>query len=125
MHSLSTDPARARVAKRAFLGFAALVAAASIAVVARGAVSGPSWTSSAAVVAILGGIAVLLAWIAGRVHRTRLPCLPRGAIVLALAYHACFGPALMLTRAIEPVSRNDDLCMRLWPHVVHAINSFE
>ena len=77
------------------------------------------------VAGILAGAALALAWVAAAVHGSRLPRALRLALVVVLGYHALFGPALLLTRALREASSNDELVMRVWPHVVHAINALE
>ena len=42
-----------------------------------------------------------------------------------LSYHALLGPIAMTELAIDLTSRNDHLAVRLYPHVVDFINSFE
>lgn len=79
----------------------------------------------AAVALILGGASIALAWLAVAIARGMRPGFVRHLLVLVVAYHALFGPALMLQRLFDPVSRNDDLVPRAWPHVVHAIDSLE
>ena len=67
---------------------------------------------------LLGGLAFLLA--TSKLFRPL-------AWVLAgvIGYHALFGPAMLLHCLTHESTRNDDLALRLWPHVVHWINSFE
>ncbi len=42
-----------------------------------------------------------------------------------LAYHSLMGPIAMLELAYYVSSRNDMLTVRLYPHIVHFLNSFE
>lgn len=39
--------------------------------------------------------------------------------------HALFGPAMLLHFLTHQATRNDDLALRVWPHVIHWMNSFE
>lgn len=94
-------------------------------VVASGLRASNGWRNGTATAALLLVPSLALGWLACWIARRSWPALVRWPLALVLGYHALFGPALMLAWTIEPVTRNDDLYMRLWPHVVHAINSFE
>jgi hypothetical protein len=84
-----------------------------------------AWRNAALLASVLVTPALACAWLAQLAWRSRLPELLRWILSLSLVYHALFGPALLLALAIEPVTRNDDFVLRLWPHVVRAINSLE
>lgn len=68
---------------------------------------------------------VLLGWPTLRVMSSNLPRPCVWLIVAVVGYHALFGPAMLLHFLTHKASRNDDLALRVWPHVVHWINSFE
>lgn len=78
-----------------------------------------------ALAALFTGVSLGLAVLA-RLAWTRIPH-PHLRLVatLLLAWHACFGPVLMASRVASRTSSNDDLVPKLWPHIVHAINSLE
>ena len=75
--------------------------------------------------AMLSALSIVLAWLARLAWTKVTVAIVRYALVIVLAYHALFGPMLMLRRVMTDVSSNGDLAIVLWPHVVHFINSFE
>lgn len=86
---------------------------------------GRNWRPHLAIGAFLAGSSIGLAWLA-KLAWTRIAA-PAARLVatLGLAYHALFGVAMLVHRIRTEVTSNDDLVMRLWPHVVYFINSFE
>ena len=119
----SRTPARRRI-DRAFLVFAVVTIGLALAhiVVLRIRKGHFGWITLAP---ILGGAGLLLGFAAWRIARGRLPLPVRGPLALVVAYHACFGPAMLLYSLTTPVGRNGDLIPSLFPHVVRWINSFE
>ncbi|TAJ08078.1 MAG: hypothetical protein EPO68_15860 [Planctomycetota bacterium] len=111
---------------REWRAFAVASSAIAVAFVIASALRKPNgWHNGATLAAILLVPSLALGWLACWIARRSWPALVRWPLALALGYHALFGPALMLAQAIDPVTRNDDVVLRAWPHVVHFINSFE
>lgn len=86
---------------------------------------GHNWVAHLVVGGILAAWSVLVAWIAKLVWSSNLNALVRSLVTAGIVYHALFGVAMLATRMVSSVSRNDDFVMRAWPHLVRAINSFE
>ncbi|MBL8857794.1 MAG: hypothetical protein JNL28_04720 [Planctomycetes bacterium] len=83
------------------------------------------WWFSLASASILCGTALALAWFA-RLAWTRVPNVPlRCLLTFVLAWHALFGVVMLARRILSRTTSNDDLVHKLWPHVVHWINSLE
>lgn len=116
-------PAR-RPVDRAFLAFALVTVglAAAHVVILRMRRGDFGWAPVAAVLALAGLGLGAAAW---RVARSRLAPVPRVLLAAALGYHALFGPVMLLYGLTQPVTSNDDLAPRLFPHVVHWLNSLE
>ncbi|MCA8979199.1 MAG: hypothetical protein KDC14_04170 [Planctomycetes bacterium] len=76
-------------------------------------------------VAVLSGAGALLGALTFAVAGSRMRNPLRGVLVAVLAYHALFGPIMLAYFALTPHSRNEDLPLRLYPHVIAFINSFE
>lgn len=115
--------ARSRAAWRCFALVSIAIAAAFV--VASGLRASNGWHNGATRAAVLLAPSLALGWAACWLMRREWPALVRWPLALVLGYHALFGPALMLALAIDPATRNDDLVLRAWPHVVHAIDSLE
>lgn len=75
--------------------------------------------------AILVLASVALAALAKRTWGMRAPVGVRAVLTLVLAYHALFGPAMLVYEIRSQSTSNDDFVMRAWPHVIYAINSLE
>jgi hypothetical protein len=83
------------------------------------------WRSHGLVGVILAGSLLVLASLAKLAWtRIRNPAL-RALFAAVVAYHALFGVAMLVDRIVDGVTSNDDLVIRVWPHVVHAIDSLE
>ncbi|MBL8862522.1 MAG: hypothetical protein JNK02_10990 [Planctomycetes bacterium] len=79
----------------------------------------------AAIGGLLAGSSVVLAWLARKAWES-FPSRPVGwALGILLGYHAPFGCVLLTQRILTEATRNDDLAARVWPHVIHCINSLE
>lgn len=119
-------PSNLSGATRAFWVFGALTAAVGTAFVVRAAFDArASLLPQLCVALLLAAVSLGLALAALLVHRSPLPALARHFVALVLAYHALFGPVLLVSRAVRPTSRNDDLVAQVWPHVIGAINALE
>jgi succinate dehydrogenase hydrophobic anchor subunit len=75
--------------------------------------------------AMFAGSSIALAWLAQRAWTAPFQKGLRVVLVLVLAYHALFGVAMLVHRIRSESTSNQDFVMRLWPHVVGAINSLE
>jgi fatty-acid desaturase len=75
--------------------------------------------------AIFTGSSIALAVLAKLAWGMGAPFVVRGVLTVILAYHALFGPAMMVHQIRSNSFSNDDFVLRAWPHVVHAINSLE
>ena len=71
-----------------------------------------------AIGAVLGALTFTLA---------KLPMLVplRGVLVAVVGYHALFGPIMLAYMLTTSHSRNEDLPLQLYPHVIHLIDSLE
>lgn len=69
-----------------------------------------------------GAVGGWLTFVCAR-SRMRRPWKP--IVVAVVAYHALFGPVMLAYFAGVEAQRNDDLPLRLYPHVVAFVNSFE
>lgn len=83
------------------------------------------WFAHLAVGAIMAGSAVGLMWIARWVWRREGYATLRAIAAGAIGYHALFGVAVLLWRAVPRLDADESALATLWPHVVHAINSLE
>jgi hypothetical protein len=68
---------------------------------------------------------VVLGWPSFRVVSSNLPRPCVWLVVAVVGYHALFGPAMLPHFLTHKATRNDDIALRLWPHVIHWIDSFE
>ncbi len=68
---------------------------------------------------------VLLGWPVSRLVSSNLPRPLVWLLAAVVGYHALFGPAMLLHVLTHRATRNDDLALRAWPHVIHWINRFE
>jgi hypothetical protein len=75
--------------------------------------------------AIFAGSSIALAVLAKLAWGMGAPVILRAVLTALLAYHALFGPAMMVHQLRSSTSSNDDFVLRAWPHVVRAINSLE
>jgi quinol-cytochrome oxidoreductase complex cytochrome b subunit len=78
--------------------------------------------------AIFAGSSIALAVLARLVWGRAWPFVVRGVLTVLLAYHALFGPAMMvflIRDASSPEDPESDFIERGWPHVIAAINSPE
>jgi hypothetical protein len=73
----------------------------------------------------LVGWSVLLGWLTFRAAASKLPLPLAWLLTTVLGYHALFGPAMLLHFVTHSATRTDDLALRIWPHIVHWIDSFE
>lgn len=123
---MSTASPRPTGAARVFRSFTILVIVLYVAYLVR-TISDEqhAWEFHLKVGAIFAGSAVVLAWLAKLAWTKVEQPVVRFLLALVLAYHALFGPAMMLDRVAKESVSNDDLVIRVWPHVIHAINSFE
>jgi len=99
---------------RAYLGITAILGAGA-------ALRGLMWPH----LLFLLSWSVVLGWPVARALRSNLPRLAVLPVVVVVGYHALFGPAMLLHFLTRDATRNDDLALRTWPHVIHWINSFE
>ncbi len=75
--------------------------------------------------AIFAGASIVLAVLAKVTWGMRAPIAVRIVLTAVLAYHALFGPAMLVQQIRSSTSGNDDFVQRVWPHVIGAINSLE
>jgi len=74
---------------------------------------------------LLAASSILFAWLAKLAWGMQTSLLVRVVLAAALGYHALFGVVMLVSRIRSESTSNDDLVMKLWPHVVHFINSLE
>lgn len=87
--------------------------------------SSPNFQAHLLVGGILAALSILFAWLAKLAWGMQTSLLVRAVLVAALVYHALFGVVMLVTRIRDDATSNDDLVMKLWPHVVHFVDSFE
>lgn len=75
--------------------------------------------------AIFAGSSIALAVLTKLAWGMGVPFVVRVVLTAILAYHALFGPAMMVHQIRSSTHSNDDFVPRAWPHVVAAINSLE
>ncbi len=75
--------------------------------------------------AIFAGSSIVLAVLTKLVWGMSVALPVRLVLALVLAYHALFGPAMMVHLIRAKSNSNDDFVMRAWPHVVRAIDALE
>lgn len=75
--------------------------------------------------AIFAGSSIVLAVLAKLTWGMRAPFAVRIVLTVVLAYHALFGPAMMVHEIRSSTHSNTDFVLRAWPHVIAAINSLE
>ena len=78
-----------------------------------------------AVVALLTGVGALLGWLTFRIAASRMREPIKTVLAVVVGYHALFGPVMLAYILSVDASRNDDLALQLYPHVIEFINSFE
>lgn len=110
----------------AFRVYVGVVLLAGVGFVGRATYDSPhNWAAYAAVGAIFAAWSVGLMWCARWVWRREGYVTLRAIGAGVLGYHALFGVVMMLTHVATTATSNDDIALRLWPHVVHFIDSFE
>lgn len=75
--------------------------------------------------AIFAGASIVLAVLAKVTWGMRAPTGVRVVLTAVLAYHALFGPAMLVQQIRSSTDGNEDFVQHAWPHVVAAINSLE
>jgi len=73
----------------------------------------------------LGGIGLVLGLLTYGLSKSPIPRPFRTVLVVVAAYHALFAPIMLAYLILTESTRNDDLPLRLYPHVIEFINSFE
>jgi hypothetical protein len=76
-------------------------------------------------VAILFAIGAVLGWLTFFLAKLPMLVPMRGVMVLVVGYHALFGPIMLAYMLMSSHSRNEDLPLQLYPHVIHFIDSLE
>jgi hypothetical protein len=84
-----------------------------------------NWRQFLVIGGMLACASIALSWLAW-LSWTKIRFAPvRYTLAIVLAWHALFGPAMMLHRIVTHVSTNQDLAHMLWPHVIHWIDALE
>jgi len=73
----------------------------------------------------LGAIGLVLGLVTLGLSKAPIPRPARTVLVVVAAYHALFAPIMLAYLILTESTRNDDLPLRLYPHVIEFINSFE
>lgn len=76
-------------------------------------------------VALLFAIGLVLGAATFAVAKSRLSNPWRGVLVGVLGYHALFGPVMLAYLSLTEHSRNGDLPLRIYPHIITFIDSLE
>lgn len=76
-------------------------------------------------VALLTGIGIGLGALTFALAKSRLSNPWRSVFVVVVGYHALFGPTMLAYLLLTEHSRNGDLPLRLYPHVIEFIDSLE
>lgn len=76
-------------------------------------------------VGVLLAVGVVLGALTFALAKSQLSQPLRGMLIALCGYHALFGPVMLAYLTVTESSRNDDFALRIYPHLIAWIDSFE